>query len=73
MKLKQITLTSYPVSFWEGRKLWGKLVNMTRELARLGHQYLRGNDREHYLALCASFPALLMQHLQGKENTYRPR
>mmetsp|Transcript_16434 Transcript_16434/g.38043 ORF Transcript_16434/g.38043 Transcript_16434/m.38043 type:complete len:454 (+) Transcript_16434:41-1402(+) len=58
--------------FWEGRKLWGKLVNMTRELARLGHQYLRGNDREHYLALCAAFPAILMQHLQGKENTYRP-
>jgi len=58
--------------FWEGRKLWGKLVNMTRELARLGHTYLRGLDREHYLCLVAAFPPLLMQHLQGKENTVRP-
>mmetsp|Transcript_37226 Transcript_37226/g.100662 ORF Transcript_37226/g.100662 Transcript_37226/m.100662 type:complete len:462 (+) Transcript_37226:217-1602(+) len=58
--------------FWEGRKLWGKLVNMTRELARLGHTFFRGYEREHYLALVASFPAILMQHLQGKENTVRP-
>jgi len=58
--------------FWEGRKLWGKLVNMTRELARLGHTFLRGLDREHYLALVAAFPPLLMQHLQGVDNTARP-
>ena len=45
--------------FWEGRKLWGKLTNMTRELARLGHTFLRGLDREHYLALVSSFPAFL--------------
>lgn len=57
--------------FWEGRKLWGKLVNMTRELARLGHTFLRGYDREHFLALVASFPPLLLQHLQGTENTER--
>ena len=46
--------------------MWGKLVNMTRELARLGHTFFRGYEREHYLALVASFPAILMQHLQGK-------
>ena len=58
--------------FWEGRKLWGKLVNMTRELARLGHTFLTGLDRDHYLALVAVFPAFLLQHLQGTENTKRP-
>jgi hypothetical protein len=29
-------------------------------------------DRDHYLALVAVFPAFLLQHLQGTENTYRP-
>ena len=58
--------------FWEGRKLWGKLVNMTRELARLGHTFLVGLDRDHYLALVAVFPSFLLQHFQGTENTYRP-
>ena len=37
---------------------------MTREIARLGHTFLRGYDREHFLALVAAFPPLLLQHLQ---------
>ena len=40
---------------------------MTRELARLGHTFLRGYDREHFLALVAAFPSILHQHLQGPE------
>ncbi|KAJ1471637.1 Bestrophin, RFP-TM, chloride channel-domain-containing protein, partial [Baffinella frigidus] len=66
--------------FWEARKLWGQLVNLTRECGRFGHTVLTGLDRDHYLAMVAAFPSFLLQHLQapyppllnGKENAYRP-
>ncbi|MFT5714235.1 MAG: putative membrane protein, partial [Flavobacterium sp.] len=30
--------------FWEGRKLWGALLNDTRSLARQAHTLVEGND-----------------------------
>lgn len=53
--------------YWEGRKLWGAIVNDSRNLARLGTAYLSG-DRELALRLVrwtAVLPYTIMSTLQG--------
>ncbi len=53
--------------YWEGRKLWGSIVNETRNLVRSGHAHLAG-DRELMLQLVrwtAVFPYTVMSTLRG--------
>lgn len=53
--------------FWEGRKLWGGMVNETRNLVRQGIVHLR--DERELLArlthLTADFAEATMHHLRG--------
>jgi putative membrane protein len=70
------TNTAYD-RWWEGRKLWGQLVNVSRGLARqlaipLG---AHGDRRTRYAALLGEFPSLLAAHLRrpnGTEGPHRP-
>lgn len=53
--------------FWEGRKLWGGIVNETRNLIRLAATHLSGH-RDLLLQLAqatADFPRAAMHHLRG--------
>lgn len=53
--------------YWEGRKLWGSIVNETRNLVRGGHAHLAA-DRELFLKLVrwtAVFPYTVMSTLRG--------
>ncbi len=53
--------------FWEGRKLWGSIVNETRNLVRIAQAHLSA-DRELFLALVrwtAVFPYAAMSTLRG--------
>lgn len=53
--------------FWEGRKLWGGIVNETRNLIRTASIHLAG-ERDllvHLTELTASFPPATMHQLRG--------
>jgi putative membrane protein len=56
--------------FWEGRKLWGGMVNETRNLARHAHAFLReAPDLQRLLLrLAAAFPYASMQLLRGAKD-----
>jgi hypothetical protein len=63
------TNTAYD-RWWEGRRLWGQLVNVSRALARqldalLGREGSRAEHRERYVALLTRFPTALAIHLRG--------
>ena len=53
--------------FWEGRKLWGSIINECRNLGRAGSVYLAGvPDLQHKLiGWTAAFPYAAMNHLRG--------
>jgi ion channel-forming bestrophin family protein len=56
--------------FWEGRKLWGGIVNETRNLVRAAGQFL-GCDPALLRRLAfwtAAFPYATMHHLRGKQD-----
>ena len=60
------TNTAYD-RWWEGRKLWGQLVNISRGLSHALDAQLDDHDterRERYSALIGSFPAALAAHLR---------
>ncbi len=60
------TNTAYD-RWWEGRKLWGQLVNVSRGLARQLDAMLgdaRTADRVRYAGMLATFPASLARHLR---------
>ena len=62
------TNTAYE-RWWEGRRLWGQLVNLTRALARqLDAQLERATQaagrRRHYAELLARYPEALTAHLR---------
>lgn len=67
------TNTAYD-RWWEGRRLWGQLVNVSRGLAR----QLAGlpeERRSQYAALLADFPTVLAAHLRrprGEPGPHRP-
>ncbi len=53
--------------WWEGRKLWGGMVNSTRNLAIKLHAYLpreRGDDRTFFAAMIANFVYATKEHLR---------
>lgn len=59
--------------FWEGRKLWGGIVNETRNLARMGVVHF-GEDRELVERLSrwtALFPHAVMRTLRGVKGVGR--
>ncbi|RAK63958.1 bestrophin family protein [Hymenobacter edaphi] len=61
------TNTAYD-RFWEGRRLWGQLVNNCRNLAVLLHARLPATDqvnRFHLAKLLSNFPMALDGHLRG--------
>ena len=63
------TNTAYD-RWWEGRRLWGQLVNASRGIshqldAMLGEPTARTGARQRYAALLAAFPASLARHLRA--------
>ncbi|HYW31082.1 MAG TPA: bestrophin family ion channel [Gemmatimonas sp.] len=67
------TNTSYD-RWWEGRRLWGQLVNVSRGLAhQLDAQLEPGAPRRtEYAALLGSFPAALVIHLRRPQGATGP-
>jgi ion channel-forming bestrophin family protein len=62
------TNTAYD-RWWEGRRLWGQLVNSSRGLshqldAMLGNSAARLDDRARYARILSTFPASLARHLR---------
>jgi len=61
--------------FWEGRKLWGALVNETRNLARLSKIWLKC-DRKLAEDLCewtAIYPWMVLHRLRGTKMQHTTR
>ena len=55
--------------WWEGRKLWGSMVNNVRNLAIKFNTYLAPTDRENrewFAKMISNVPASLRDHLRGK-------
>lgn len=72
------TNTAYD-RWWEGRRLWGQLVNVSRGLAQQLGAGLAGDAhaprRSRYAQLLAEYPAALAAHLRrarGTEGPHRP-
>lgn len=57
--------------FWEGRKLWGALLNDTRSLARQAHTLVEGNnydkERTHFINLLTALVHSLKHQLRQTE------
>lgn len=54
--------------WWEGRKLWGSLVNNTRNFAMKLHSFIPVTDiktREAFFYLITNFPFALKEHLRN--------
>ncbi|MCE3229209.1 MAG: hypothetical protein K0S32_3760 [Bacteroidetes bacterium] len=54
--------------WWEGRKLWGSLINTTRNLAMKLHSFVPVEEkvtREELHTLIANFPFALKEHLRN--------
>ncbi|MEL6535829.1 MAG: bestrophin family ion channel [Bacteroidota bacterium] len=63
------TNTAYE-RWWEGRKLWGALVNVSRNMAIKLHAWLPDEDtkrREMFSELIARFPRVLKEHLRDNK------
>lgn len=61
------TNTAYD-RWWEGRRLWGQLVNISRGLAHALDAQLPDSDvqrRQHYTSLLSAFPPALAAHLRA--------
>ena len=54
--------------FWEGRRMWGNIINESRNLARLGSVSLAGvpEIRGRMFAWLIAFPVAVMQQLRGR-------
>jgi putative membrane protein len=55
--------------FWEGRQLWGNLVNESRNLARSASVHLRGDPvlMDHLIRWTGAFPYAVKNILRGTE------
>ena len=67
------TNTAYD-RWWEGRKLWGQLVNVSRALARQLDALLPPGDdaRSRYQRILVAFPGALAAHLRNMTGTAGP-
>lgn len=56
--------------FWEGRKMWGNIINESRNLARLTSAVFAQNDdfRRRLLCWIQCFPDAMRYHLRGQKN-----
>lgn len=64
------TNTAYD-RWWEGRKLWGALVNNTRNLAVKINAFLPEEckaQRQYFKTMIGNFPTALKEHLRGSVN-----
>jgi len=54
--------------WWEARKLWGSIVNQSRNLAAAGCGYAHESDgwRHNFLRLVAAFPHVIKKSLRGE-------
>lgn len=52
--------------WWEARKIWGSIVNQSRNLAIIGYAYSSAGaaTRRHYLAWVASWPHVMRESLR---------
>ncbi len=63
------TNTAYD-RWWEGRKLWGALVNNSRNLAIKLHVILKDeHDRSYFEKLIPSYASILAKHLTNKQTS----
>lgn len=63
------TNTAYE-RWWEGRKLWGALVNNTRHLSIKIHHLVPENEtKKELIQLIQSFPYVLKNHLRNSNDT----
>ena len=64
--------TSYD-RFWEGRKLWGGVVNMSRNFCRQLYSFINAPQaselRTELAYACAAYPHTLRMHLRGEWST----
>ncbi|MBP6072522.1 MAG: hypothetical protein KA488_04385 [Flavobacterium sp.] len=61
------TNTAYD-RWWEGRKLWGSLVNNSRNLAlKLSSLLQEENDRNYFKKLIPTYASVLQKHLSNDE------
>lgn len=60
--------------WWEGRKLWGSLVNNARNLSVKLNTWagLNQEQRERYAGMIAAYPVVLKQHLTSLPMKSRP-
>lgn len=67
------TNTAYD-RWWEGRRLWGQLVNVSRALAHSLDAMLpaASASRDVYADLIASYPSALAQHLRAPRDVEAP-
>jgi ion channel-forming bestrophin family protein len=67
------TNTAYD-RWWEGRKLWGQLVNVSRALSHSLDAMLPadGDARARYVALLSAFPGALAVHLRAPRDPNAP-
>ncbi len=66
------TNTAYD-RWWEGRKLWGQLVNVSRNLAVRMSAYLKADDqadRDFYARTIAAFAHEMRLHLQDEQTRF---
>lgn len=56
--------------WWEARKIWGSIVNQSRNLALSGFGYSSGNvaQRQSYLAWVASWPHVMRESLRNENS-----
>lgn len=61
------TNTAYD-RWWEGRKLWGQLINEIRNMGLKARNYLSVNidERKEFAELLIAFPYALRDHLRGQ-------
>jgi ion channel-forming bestrophin family protein len=63
------TNTAYD-RWWEGRKVWGSIINTSRNLFMKFHHLAGSNEKTQLLNLkVVEFATLLKQHLRNKKNT----
>ena len=55
--------------FWEGRQLWGSLINESRNLARAASVHLRGDPSllDHVIRWTGTFPYAVKNVLRGTD------
>lgn len=56
--------------WWEARKLWGSIVNQSRNLAAIGAGYARGGPEwcSEFLHAVAAFPHIIRKSLRGERD-----